>query len=584
MSDEHAQRQSALIEAIGDTYAEACPGSGKTWVILERYLLRSHEETRKGVALVSFTNAAIDEIRRRAKADVQLLKSPNFVGTFDAFLHRFVVTPGYLMRFGKRPRYCESWSQLELHEVRVKKASLSLDDFIFDANGNAEINWNQVPNRYKSSIIASQSTLEKMATSWYNSLVSGGLLSSDFARQLTKSFLLDPKIGPVIRRRIAGRFAEIMVDEGQDCGEEEIAVLNSLHSDGVVIFFVADPDQAIFEFRRSTPQLVADFAATLPPAARLDGNRRCSPAICAIANSLRTGSNIDQAIGESKDCAYPVFLIAAGEPDAIRDQFRSLLSKLGVSPEESIVLSHSRSRANRVAGVAAESTQGNSQLLHLADAVAVFRSQPLPRARRHAIHHLEKTVARAFSYELGNRTIEIACDEGLIDARWLRRAAYQLATTVRDPVTVTAREFQEDVVKALREVDQPAGTVRVSVPQKWPTPHDAKAWGSLGSSQGIRDGSILKASTIHGVKGMEFSAVLLALPSKLLKDDEGWTVFDDWEKNRKSEPKRVLYVGATRAQRILALAVSPAQAERVSSILKRDGVPTQRLDSQSTVV
>jgi DNA helicase-2/ATP-dependent DNA helicase PcrA len=584
MSDEHAQRQSALIEAVGDTYAEACPGSGKTWVILERYLRRSHEETRKGVALVSFTNAAIDEIRRRAKADVQLLKSPNFVGTFDAFLHRFIVTPGYLMRFGKRPRYCESWSQLELHEVRDKKASLSLDDFIFDANGNAQINWNRVSNQNRSSITASQSALEKMATSRFNSLVSGGLLSSDFARQLAKSFLLDPKIGPVIRRHITGRFAEMMVDEGQDCGEEEIAILTSLHSEGVVIFFVADPDQAIFEFRRSTPQLVADFTATLPPAARLDGNRRCSPAICSIANSLRAGNHADQAIGASKDYAQPVFLIVAGKPDVIRDQFRSLLNRLGISPEGSIVLAHSKSRAYKVAGVAAESTHSDSKLLRMADAVAVLRSQPLPRARRQAIHQLEKAVARAFSYELDKHTIENACDDGLIDARWLRRAAYQLATTVRDPVKVTARQFQEDVIKALGEVDQPAGTVRVSVGQKWPIPHGAKVWNSLGSAQGIGDGSSFKASTIHGVKGMEFSSVLLALPSQLLKDDEGWTVLDDWEKNRNSEPKRVLYVGATRAQLVLALAVSPAQAEKVSSILKRDGVPMQRVDGKATDV
>jgi len=61
LSDE--QRQ--LVFADGDQFAEACPGAGKTRAIAARFLHLTETKPRKGTGLVSFTTAAIDEVRNR---------------------------------------------------------------------------------------------------------------------------------------------------------------------------------------------------------------------------------------------------------------------------------------------------------------------------------------------------------------------------------------------------------------------------------------------------------------------------------------------------------------------------------------
>jgi superfamily I DNA/RNA helicase len=78
---------------------------------------------------------------------------------------------------------------------------------------------------------------------------------------------------------------------------------------------------------------------------------------------------------------------------------------------------------------------------------------------------------------------------------------------------------------------------------------------------------------VHSVKGREFPGVVVVLPRKLLEDDHGHTVLDHWEQNKPSELRRVLYVGASRAQRLLILAVHATQRDRVITLLKQDGVP-----------
>ncbi|WP_371272122.1 UvrD-helicase domain-containing protein [Streptomyces sp. cf124] len=51
----------------------ACPGAGKTRAMVARFLKRTAEEPRRGIALISFTNAAVDEVRRRCgNADAPL--------------------------------------------------------------------------------------------------------------------------------------------------------------------------------------------------------------------------------------------------------------------------------------------------------------------------------------------------------------------------------------------------------------------------------------------------------------------------------------------------------------------------------
>ena len=74
----------------------AGPGSGKTWLLVERikFLIGQELRPHSTIACITYTNAAADEIAERLPAGVKL----GFLGTIHSFLLNFVVYPyGHLL-------------------------------------------------------------------------------------------------------------------------------------------------------------------------------------------------------------------------------------------------------------------------------------------------------------------------------------------------------------------------------------------------------------------------------------------------------------------------------------------------------
>jgi len=104
------QQTDAIFAEELEFLLRASPGSGKTWTSSRRFIWRgvNWPYSCGGLALLSFTNAAIREFQA-ASIEVgrrDLLSDPNYVGTFDAFVERFVLTPfGHLpFKAAKRPK------------------------------------------------------------------------------------------------------------------------------------------------------------------------------------------------------------------------------------------------------------------------------------------------------------------------------------------------------------------------------------------------------------------------------------------------------------------------------------------------
>ena len=104
------QQRDAIFADDLEFLLRAAPGSGKTWTSCRRFIWRGANwpYSAGGLALLSFTNAAIREFQE-ATIKVgrrDLLSDPNYVGTFDAFVERFILTPfGHLIvGLSKRPK------------------------------------------------------------------------------------------------------------------------------------------------------------------------------------------------------------------------------------------------------------------------------------------------------------------------------------------------------------------------------------------------------------------------------------------------------------------------------------------------
>ncbi len=85
-------------------------------------------------------------------------------------------------------------------------------------------------------------------------------------------------------------------------------------------------------------------------------------------------------------------------------------------------------------------------------------------------------------------------------------------------------------------------------------------------------GNCLTHSTVHGYKGLQSPAVALVIPKRPADTTDQDDGVHQWFSNREGESRRVLYVGASRAQQLLILAVHQSRATDVRTALDRDGV------------
>jgi len=76
---------------------QAVPGSGKTTALLAKLLILEKYlpfDDGSGILVISHTNAAVDEIRSKiAKFCPKLFAYPNFVGTIQSYVDKFLTIP-----------------------------------------------------------------------------------------------------------------------------------------------------------------------------------------------------------------------------------------------------------------------------------------------------------------------------------------------------------------------------------------------------------------------------------------------------------------------------------------------------------
>ena len=100
-----------IIKEDSSCYVQACPGSGKTTTLLAKLLILANKmplPEGKGICVLTHTNVAIDEIKAKlgTKADV-LLRYPNFFGTIQTFLHKYVTAAALHYFYGSQITYVD---------------------------------------------------------------------------------------------------------------------------------------------------------------------------------------------------------------------------------------------------------------------------------------------------------------------------------------------------------------------------------------------------------------------------------------------------------------------------------------------
>lgn len=573
---------------VGGAFVHACPGAGKTRTIIARLTrIAATLPPRRGVAVLSFTNSAVDEFRERCQAAGldALLKHPGFMGTLDAFVRHFVVLPSCSETSETRPIIVDSWATLGIdirlsgqHAFRGDSVGLDLFDPETNVIDPARIGHTGLQNHVRQH----QAQYQLAAELRRRGLLRAGYLSAGDARVQALRLIRDPVKGGALGRALAARFHEVMVDEGQDCNPLDLQILSWLRSHGVHVTFVCDPDQAIYEFRNGNPAGIQEFKETYSPASRrgLTGNFRSSPAICRLAATLRLAGQVDQSVGGTANVEHPVLLLTYGgrSPTAtIGQAFRDRISELGLDSADAIILAHSGKVAQRATGTAGNDSNGSSHIESLARNVAEFWSPAATSRSREAVVQVVETVLLdLMGLRQPNEHLLRTVERLGLDRRAHRRCTLsflmglprECGNTDADRLSWIARVHAE-----LERLDLPL-PAGMTVRRFFRRPPNAQWSDHLKLPINLG----LLCATIHEAKGREYGAVCVVIPPNRAPEHRGEALIESWEMRADVEAKRVLYVGVTRAQHLGALAVPVAFADRCVAVLTAGQVPYTRRD------
>jgi DNA helicase-2/ATP-dependent DNA helicase PcrA len=561
--------QRALIDASTSTYVEACPGAGKTQAIVQRFVERPGAGDRRGIALLSFTNAAVDEARARCTDRPELVRAPNFVGTIDGFINRFIVAPVFVSETGISPTFRDSWRNVPGSTFGVKsvQGQFQLDWFAFDFEGAATVDETRVKWDRKHLVKNlegwQRTKVEAEASARWLRNVSRGVMNADAARIHAAAFLANSPIRATLSELIASRFSEVIVDEVQDCCDEDVLVLRLILEAGVRLVMVGDPDQGIYGFRGASAAGLEGLRELVHVGDRLNGNFRSSPAICGVVDSLRSTVATDEPTGKHATVEHAVQLVSYRTPAQARRHIEVLAEHFGIQRHDLVVLAHSGSRARTCAGGGADLKASDSKLYALARAVhAVQDESASSRTRADELSHFERLLQQQAIPDLQ----EIAQSEfvdGLgLSARAYRERALRLAMSLDPPFGSPPSAFKTQLtaqVDAQQKLGWSMNNVKTPNGNVWPdTPSGAE--------------DCFAHSTIHGYKGLQSPAVALVIPDRPsgTSDDEDGVHL--WCSDAPGESRNVLYVGASRAEQLLILVVHEARSEAVKGALDRDGV------------
>lgn len=294
-----------VIECMENKEILACPGSGKTTVLLAKIKLLSDRlpfEDRRAICVLSHTNVAVNEIKNKLGEDAyKILEYPNFVGTIQSFIDHYVVFP-YLcgvtqtsIQVTDDESFSEAfWRKCKMNKYQTIKGLIS--------NGLKVHKQFESPIDYIAKLRIEDGDLfvegvkQRKAgkgtesVKQYNSiikelLVKDGLIRYKDAYSYTEDALVE--YGDILKSLLSSRFKFVFVDEYQDCMEQQRRVIDSLFDKSkTVVQKIGDIDQAIYNSDKAEDSIwnISEDSLSLP------GTNRYGQEIADVLIKLRTGN------------------------------------------------------------------------------------------------------------------------------------------------------------------------------------------------------------------------------------------------------------------------------------------------------
>jgi DNA helicase II / ATP-dependent DNA helicase PcrA len=561
------ERQGIALRQDHHTYIEAAPGTGKTRLVaakVERELTAARELGR-GIACVTYTNAARDEIANRL--DGSLTSEERAVvqiSTVHGFCMTSIIDPSSIRLGFQRSAKIAARNMphyIAALEMAARTATIELGFAVSVQRISAllaEIAWRDASGSpLRRGGVPFSGYDEKVLHVFWSELKQLGCL--DYVTVFFESLrALDDDS---FMHCFTSRYAWIIVDEYQDSNIQQLMLLRRIAASGRVrLFLVGDQNQSIYGFGGASPIESAAFAAEI-------GAKRCF---------LTDTHRLPAQIAKHCDYVFPRALRPSGEAaringvvsfadgdviTAVLGQFIPLCEQLNIEPSGAAVLCARNSIVENLAAslraqnipvfIQKSSTQETTawfELLIEMILVGAMANNGSERAR--ATVHLSNFLDQ-FDIVPEDAEVQLALADALSTAliRVGRQISNDLSVDVQ--IAVILGVLKDGLTNcacfpALLAWDKVRSFLALAWASLRATGFTNRSVGDVVAS--LRPQSTLRAMSIHTAKGQQFEAVaLVGFDAGILPDFRSDTSIELWEDLRKlyvaiSRPKQLLWI------------------------------------------
>lgn len=260
-----------IIEDFNKSFdVNACPGSGKTTVLLAKLIILSRKmplNNGQGICVLTHTNVAIDEIKNKLgdKSSV-LFKYPNYFGTIQNFVDKYLAIPFFKQKRGENIKSIDDDIYFDTIRKLSKARYPGIDSAIqycikkgygnytsesyeknfitFIANKHFDIDNRDIRSNGRK--ISHNYYYKELQDVMLNKTLTKGILRYEDAYFLAGLYI---KQFPKLKNYFSSRFKYVFIDEMQDVSKMQINIIeNIFNEDEVVIQRFGDINQSISKF------------------------------------------------------------------------------------------------------------------------------------------------------------------------------------------------------------------------------------------------------------------------------------------------------------------------------------------------
>lgn len=588
----------------------ACPGSGKTTVLLAKLKLladRMPFVNGAGICVLSHTNVAVNEIRKRLSgyAD-KLISYPNYIGTIQSFVDKFVTMPYLRNIAGRNVQAVDNltYAQHMLNRMQNSAKYRALNYVTknsFETGGQFTTRIDHTQALYirddGALCVGKQrkalAGMQKPSTMQYKELLTDLLKAEGIMRYQDAYSYAKAAINGLPEAYtdlFSSRFQYVFIDEYQDCDDVQRQAIDAIfNSKKCVIIKIGDSDQAIYNSENNQVPDWVPQDGFLPIMTSCRYSQEIADVICKLKKDNKNIATIAGRTG-----VKPVLLVFDIERiDSVIEEFINVLEKHELFDNKGIYKAIGAVKKENSSGLKIGSywsgfdgsvkKQSEYNYWVLVDEIIkgllegkLYKAERLVRKLLCRVFHYVKITNSVSGKEFSVTTIKKLLDDEYKDI--YRQWMYELSR-VQNIERETIDCLMRQKINELLKIENPqAGDIFDHLPKYFL--NEAVVVDQIETSEknifidSIR-GRRIEFDTIHGVKGETHDATLYLETDRQRASDLNrilpyYGVGKPGKSNLFDYSRKLAYVGMSRPKKLLCVAMQAKTYEKSNGVFTDD--------------